>query len=241
MPSYKPVKAVEKALLLLELLNQRPVSRVRDLSSAAKMPHSTVIRLLETLEAGGYVRKVDRNAGYCITQKTAQLSSGNHGFPSVLNELSVQADLLTDRLLWPASVCTLDGDAMVVRYSTIPQSPLAHIHSTINRRLSLLRRAHGRAYLAFCPEAEREHLVQLIEENPKTPDSFSRSKLDAMLDGIRTSGFARRDSKLQSQTMSIAVPYWFKGRLVATLGLTYFFRSVPDPAFMVLALKNAAT
>lgn len=238
MPSYKPVRAVEKALLLLELLNRRPVSRVRDLSGATDMPHSTVIRLLETLETAGYVRKVDRNAGYCITDKTAQLSSGNHGFPSVLKALSVQADLLTEKLLWPASICTLDGDAMVVRYSTIPQSPLAHIHSTINRRLSLLRRAHGRAYLAFCPDEEREHLIQLIEENPQTADDFSRTALKEMLDGIRISGFARRDANLQAQTMSIAVPFWRKNRLIATLGLTYFSRSVPDPSLLVGELKE---
>ena len=39
---------------------------------------------------------------------------------------------------------------MVVRYSTIPLSPLALKHSTLNVRLSLVSRAIGRVYLAFC-------------------------------------------------------------------------------------------
>ena len=41
----------------------------------------------------------------------------------------------------------LENNAMVVRYSTIPLSPLAMRHSTINVRLSLVSRAIGRAYL----------------------------------------------------------------------------------------------
>ena len=53
MSSYKPVQAVEKALLLLEQLTKRPVTRVKDLSRAVGIPHSAVIRLLETLEATG--------------------------------------------------------------------------------------------------------------------------------------------------------------------------------------------
>jgi IclR family transcriptional regulator, mhp operon transcriptional activator len=240
MTSYKPVQSVERALLLLEQLNQRPVTRVRDLATATHLSHSTVIRLVETLEAMGYVHKVDRGAGYCVTGKTAGLSAGNHGFPLVLDRLRARADWLTKTLLWPAAISTLDGDAMVVRYSTIPQSPLAHIHSTINHRLSLLRRAHGRAYLAFCPQEEREHLIQIIETLPKTPPDFSRDELLDALEAIRISGFARRAASLSGQTNSIAVPYWWKGRLVATLGLTYFTRSVPDPSQLVRALKQAS-
>ncbi len=239
MTSYKPVQAVEKALVILEHLNRRPVCRIKHLAEATGLPHSTVIRQLETLEVLGYAQKVDRGAGYCVTSKTERLSAGNHGFPTMLDSLRNKADQLTETLLWPASICTLDGDAMVVRYSTIPQSPLAHIHSTINRRLSLLRRAHGRAYLAFCPEEERAHLLEIIATLQQTPVDFSTQNLGPELEAIRVSGFASRIEALRAQTNSLAVPCWRKGRLIATLGLTFFTRSVPDPTALVMALKQA--
>lgn len=238
MTSYKPVQAVEKALRLLEKLNRQPVTRVRDLALETRLPHSTVIRLLETLSHAGYVTRSDNGAGYCVTERTARLSAGNHGFPAVLTDLRQRADALTQKHGWPSAICTLDGDAMVVRYSTIPSSKFSPVHSTINRRLSLLYRAHGRAYLAFCPEAERTYLLDLLAEHQDDP--FDRAELVEQLAAIRTTGFALRAPRLQTEANTMAVPYWSKGRLVATLGLTFFRRSLPDLAPMVDVLKQAS-
>lgn len=239
MRSYKAVQSVDKALQVLELLNRQPITRIRDLALATGMPRPTLVRLLETLVQLGYVRQVDRLSGYCITDRVLSLSAGHHGLPAALEELAARADKLTKDFLWPASIATLDGDAMIVRYSTIPNSPLAHIHSTINRRLSLARRAHGRAYLAFCPDEDREYLMGVIERLPTTTPDFSRAALEHILDGVRASGFARRDPAVGPQTSTLAVPVWSSGRLVATLGMTFFARSLPDPVHMIAALKTA--
>ena len=239
MSSYAPVRSALKTLALLEELNRRPVSRVRDLSAATGLPHPTVIRLLETLVGAGYARRVDRGAGYAVAGRVAGLSAGDHGFPAVLETLRARAEALTETLLWPASICTLDGDAMVVRCSTIPRSPLAHIHSTINRRLCLRRRAHGRAYLAFAPEAERAHLLAVLEAK-EGPGAFDRDALEAELAGIRAAGFALRSTELRDRTNSIAAPYFQRGRLTATLGLTFFAGAAPDPAPLARALTRAA-
>jgi IclR family mhp operon transcriptional activator len=240
MASYKAVKSVEKAFVVLELLNRQPITRLRDLAEGTGLPRSTLVRALETLIQLGYVRQVDRLSGYVVTDKVLSLSAGHHGLPAALEKLAARADALTHEWLWPASIATLDGDAMVVRYSTIPASPLAHIHSTINRRLSLARRAHGRAYLAFCPEEERDYLLGVIAGLPSTAPDFSRPALESLLEGIRSTGFARRAPELGPQTSTLAVPVWAQGRLVATLGMTFFARSIPDPAPLIQALKSAA-
>ena len=239
MASYKAVQSVEKAFVVLELLNRQPITRLRDLAAGTGLPRATLVRALETLIQLGYVRQVDRLSGYCVTDKVLSLSAGHHGLPAALERLAARADALTREWLWPASIATLDGDAMVVRYSTIPASPLAHIHSTINRRLSLARRAHGRAYLAFCPDEERDYLLGVIERLPSTAPDFSRPRLEQILDGVRTSCFARRDPSVGPQTSTLAVPVWAQGRLVATLGMTFFARSVPDPVHMIAALRAA--
>ena len=73
-------------------------------------------------------------------------------------------DALTKEYLWPFAVATLDHNAMVVQYSSIPLSPLAHARSTLHKRASLISRAHGLAYMAFCSSRERTLLLKLALE-----------------------------------------------------------------------------
>ena len=54
------------------------------------------------------------------------------------------------------------GRRRFVRFSTIADSPVSPFHATINMRLSLISRALGRAYIAYCPNEERELLVRLL-------------------------------------------------------------------------------
>lgn len=235
MSSYKRLKTVEKTLDVVRILNAEPFSRIKTLAQKTGIPKPTLVRILETLVALGYVKKVDRLSGYCITDKVLALSAGYHGLPSVLTGIQARADRITAEFQWPASIATLDGDAMIVRYSTIPQSPLAHIHSTINRRLSLMRRAHGRAYLAFCPKAEQTHLLKVLAKD----EDLSAADLVGIkqeLTQICANKFARRAPVLQGQTSTLAVPVWVENRLVATLGVTYFKNAVPDPIHLVNAL-----
>ncbi len=76
-------------------------------------------------------------------------------------------------------MATLDIDALVMRFSTIPLSPLSHYQSTINRRMTLLDYAHGRAYLAFCPDEERRHLVALPQQSAASAEEADASRPSA--------------------------------------------------------------
>jgi IclR family mhp operon transcriptional activator len=93
------------------------------------------------------------------------LSSGYHGAPLFIESAKEISQKLTQDIRWPAALATLEQISMVVRLNTIPDSPLVHTHSTLQKRLGLLVRAHGRAYLAYCPEEERRSLYhQLFEQ-----------------------------------------------------------------------------
>ena len=107
------------------------------------MRHSGAQRILETLCAKGYMRQMARRSGYMLTSKIMGLSAGCHSSPMTVETLRHHADELTREYLWPFSVAALDRDAMVVRYSSIPLSPLAHKSTTLHRRLYLFSRAHG--------------------------------------------------------------------------------------------------
>lgn len=223
--SYAPIKSVEKAFFILEYLNHQTVTRVADLAEATGYPTPTVVRLLETLTQLGYVQKVSRWSGYCLTQKVLSLSAGFHGLPEVFTAARAAAEALTAQIKWPAAICSFDNDAMVVRFSTIPSSPLSHKQSTVNRRLEMLTRAHGRAWMAFCSAEERERIWEsLIKTNQIEPEALAqkRAENEVLLAKFRRLGYAHRNPKIEPDTTTLAAPIIVDGRLTGTLGVTFF-------------------
>jgi IclR family mhp operon transcriptional activator len=129
---------------------------------------------------------------------------------------------LTRELTWPVSVCVHDGDAMIVRYSTIPHSPLSFFHSTINMRLSLVTQALGRAYLAFCDATEQDALIEMLARSSEGTGDSSPAEIRQMLAEVRERGYALRDPRVRPESGTIAVPILEQQRVVATIGLTWF-------------------
>ncbi|MBB3987610.1 IclR family mhp operon transcriptional activator [Sagittula marina] len=238
----KTVRSVERTLQILELMNRAPVVRVQYLAAQTDLPAPTVVRLLETLMAAGYVRKIGRQAGYCVTEKVASLGAGHHGLPQVFDVARQAAEALTTHTLWPTAVATLDVDALVIRFSTIPMSPLSHYQSTINRRMTLLDYAHGRAYLGFCPEEERQHLVNLLQQSAETNEEAVAiaQRAEAVVALTRASGFGERTGNIQPETHSIAAPLRMGAKLVGTLGITYFAKAQVNVNTLKTELSAAA-
>lgn len=243
--SYDNVLLIERVLAVLEHFNRFQVSTVRRISEDCNIPESSVVRILETLCVEGYLSHISRRGGYAVTSKITKLSSGFHGSPWLAEVLKPLVDDLTRQYMWPFSLATLDRDAMVVQYSTIPLSPLAHVKTTLGKRLSMVGRAHGRAYIAFCSSQERRHLLRLIiasqdPENEVIRDAWNWRRL---IMRARRRGYGLRCEEVDPATGTIAVPIVLApGRVVATLGMTFFRRAVNDPKIGTYAsvLKNAA-
>ena len=81
----KTVRSVERTLKIIELMNRAPVVRVQYFAEQTDLPAPTVVRLLDTLVAAGYVRKLGRQAGYSVTEKVAALGAGHHGLPQIFD------------------------------------------------------------------------------------------------------------------------------------------------------------
>ncbi|WP_425075038.1 DNA-binding transcriptional regulator [Sagittula sp. S175] len=241
-PQKTTVRSVERTLQILELMNRAPVVRVQYIAAETGLPAPTVVRLLKTLVEAGYVQRIGRQAGYCVTEKVAALGAGHHGLPQVFDVAREAAMALTRHTLWPTALATLDVDALVIRFSTIPMSPLSHYQSTINRRMTLLDYAHGRAYLGFCPREERQHLVALLQQSAATPEEAEAiaQRAESVVSVTRASGFGERTGNIQPETHSIAVPLRLGAKLVGTLGITYFAKAQVDVAALKTELKAAA-
>ena len=225
MPSYAPVKSVRKTLELLKELNRQNINSVDNLHRATGLPKPTVVRLLETLIADGYVTNDKRQGGYRITSLVQSLSCGFQGDAPVVEAGRPWATAFTRRFRWPVAIAILDKDAMVVRLSTIADSPVSPMHATINMRLQLLTRALGRAYLAFCPSSERDLLLSFLmnSSDPEDAGAHDRKTTLALLRRIRALGFAERSLFVEpTSSTTLAVPIMRGKNVLASVGLTYF-------------------
>jgi IclR family mhp operon transcriptional activator len=222
MPTPRPVNVVLRALQILRALNRQPVSSVDAIHKHTGIPKSTIVRLLQTLEADGLVRRAPQYGAYYLTSEVTALASGYHSEPRIVEASSAQAEALTQELKWPVSVAVHDGDAMIVRYSTIPHSPLSFFHSTINMRLSLVTQALGRAFLAYCGQTEQDALIEMLVRSSGGPIAGQEAAIRHMLAEVRERGYALRDPRVRPESSTIAVPIFEDGRVVATIGLTWF-------------------
>lgn len=228
MPSYAPVKSVRKTLDLLRELNRQNINSIDNLHRVTRLPKPTIVRLLETLIADGYVTNDKRQGGYRITSLVQSLSCGFQGDAPVVEVGRPWAIEFTRRYRWPVALAVLDKDAVVVRLSTIADSPVSPMHASINMRLQLLTRALGRAYLAFCPGAERDLLLSFLKKSSDPEDAGVRDRRAtlAMLRRIRALGFAERSRAVEPvSSTTLAVPIMRGKNVLATAGVTYF-RSV---------------
>ncbi|MBI1622739.1 helix-turn-helix domain-containing protein [Aquamicrobium sp. cd-1] len=227
--------SLEKGLAILEAMNHLGPMRLRDIHARTGYAKPTIVRMLKVLESRGYVTRLERNAGYCLSSRVLALSDGYNSVSRLVEASAVPLDAFTERALWPAAMAVVDFDHMVVRYSTMSSSPLSHTHSTMSRRLSILHRAHGRAYLAFCPDEERERMFGRL-------DKAGRDFIEPYIDIYRRQGWAERDPATEPRTNSIAVPVLCRtGRVAATIGITFFRSAVGEDAKAKLAEDLHAT
>jgi IclR family transcriptional regulator, mhp operon transcriptional activator len=233
MASFPPVNSVVRALDLLEALNRRPISTVDDLYGQTGIPKPSIVRLLQTLERRGLVRHAKQHGAYFLTSQVRTLSSGYHSEPRLIEASAGLLDDLTRKIKWPLAIAVPDSGAMIVRYSTIPLSPLSLLHSSLGMRLSLVSRALGRAYLAFCDPQEQEALIALLRKSQEPEDALARDEmaLRGILKQTYARGLATRDPRVRAVSNTLAVPVYEQSRVVASVGLTFFSSAMePDEA-----------
>lgn len=240
------VRAASRVLAVLQAMNREPHSTLHSLHGATGLPKSTLVRLLKTLAADGYVSNDPRHAGYQITSLVTSLSSGFHGDPLVVEAGRAWAIGLSQEFKWPVAIAAFDGDAVVVRYSTVYDSPISPFHATINMRLSLFTRALGRAYLAACSDEQINALIAraVTGDELEAPEAREHDKVWRTVRTARDRGFSMRDRNVEPRTSdTVAVPIRARGIVQASIGMTYF--RAATHAFgsrdaLVAALKRAA-
>ncbi|MDA8453935.1 helix-turn-helix domain-containing protein [Acidovorax sp. GBBC 3334] len=239
------VRSVQRALLILRVMNERSTWSLQELHQRTGLAKSTLHRLLGTLEHEKYVRSDPHAYGqYQLTLAVGNLSSGVN---EKLRLAELAAPLMisaTRQIKWPLSLAVIDGHQMRVVFCTMPYSPYAIRPSSLGRRYDLLPSALGRAYLAYCTRAERRILVEAAnthgEPHQKITDLWA---LRRIVRETRRQGYAIRYARNNSESTAFAVPVFGGGVLRGALVYSTFASQMDDrmlKRFLSLVQSTAA-
>lgn len=241
------IRSIERAMLVLQEMNMQPYTSIAHLHARTKLPKATLVRILQTLEGLGFVENDQRLGGYQVSALVGSLSSGFHKEPLVVEAGRAWAVAITRKHQWPVSISCLDRDAVVVRFSTVPDSSVSPFHKTVNMRLGLLTRGMGLAYLAYTPQEEFDLLIEMLRtsDDPENAIAKDETRVRKLIDKVRAQGYASRVRHVEPRNSNtIAVPIMNENaRVVASLGLTYFTSAFSEEeacSRYVPALKTAA-
>ena len=228
--STRPIRALMRGLDALAVLNHRNGATVSEVATAIKLPRTTTYRILETLCEAGYVFRDAADDRYRLTILVRTLSDGFDDEAWVSQIARPVLHELGREVVWPVAIATLSGTSMMVRETTDHRSPLAVERYAAGFRLPLLTSAAGRAYLAWCPEQERQTLVDILSRSAREEDKLARNpaELGRVLNEANAQGYAAAiRARRVSDEVSLAVPVRIGERVLACLTVRFSASAVP--------------
>jgi IclR family transcriptional regulator, mhp operon transcriptional activator len=227
-----PPQVLLRGLALIEALNRRSVSSIEQLSSDTGLPKPTTVRVLHILASKGYAERLPHRRGYRLGERVVGLSSGYRSRDTVVIAARPLLATFTDQHKWPLTLATLDVDAMLVRASTLEDSPFSTSvdRGRVGRRLPLLTSALGRVYLAFCPGGEREMVLRLLRSSPRSRPTaqFDPEQFKSTLAEIVEQGYAMNPALKGEVAYGFAVPIRYQDDVLACLSMRYFGRTLSE-------------
>lgn len=224
------IRVVIRALNVLRAINKHHSLSMMEISKASGTAYATTYRIVETLIADGLIEREPDRKRYRPTEKTRELSYGFQQPDNILKRLLPTMKELTKEIGWPVVLTKRVGESMVIVGSTHSLTSLTFAVYYPGYSIPLFSCASGKAYMAFCPDEERETIVNILSEKDSantdlTAPMLSKSRLNNLAK-IREAGYATNQKNMHNaepgMTSSIAFPIFGNGELNVCMSLVFF-------------------
>jgi IclR family mhp operon transcriptional activator len=189
---------LERGLQVLDVLQSNPIASLHDIHVATTISKPSLLRILNTLERAGVVSRRLADGHYRISAFT-RMARKRDRHDRVAEAAAPVLDRLCQKVLWPSDLMVPAGDHMERRETSQAHTPFFFINTTrrtrVGQSVNWLLTGMGRAYLAFCPEQERNGILQMLRRSDKSEDHLARDpkRLDRILAETRARGYGARD------------------------------------------------
>jgi IclR family mhp operon transcriptional activator len=188
---------LDRGLQVLRALQASPISSLHDIHLTTRISKPTLLRILHTLERAGLVTRRLADGHYRLSAFTGVIPKRDR-HDRVAEAAAPVLLRLCEKVKWECDLHVPVGDHMERRETTRAHTPFrAPVASRdpYRFRVGWLMTAVGRAYLAWCPEKERERILERLRKSDKPWDRLARDpkRLDKILSDTRRRGYATRD------------------------------------------------
>ncbi|MBT9155352.1 MAG: HTH-type transcriptional regulator KipR [Firmicutes bacterium] len=196
----------DKGLKILELFTlEKPRMTLRDVAERSGLTKPTALRMLNTLEANGYLMR-DRSKAYCLGLRFLELANAVTERLDIRHAALVHMDELLLKVDQAVNLVIRDGLEGVYIEKRETSHPV-RVYTRIGRRAPLYAGACPRALIAFLPDKELQELLpkfvfaQHTASTPKSSeDLLERIKRERAL------GYCFSQGELYEGTSAIAMP-----------------------------------
>ena len=226
------VRSVQRALMLIRLMNRRDSWTLQQISDASSLAKPTVYRLLHTLIEEGYIHMPPGKVGvYRLTSKVRELAAG-------LTSFTIFADLAdpviidgTRRLDWPVSFAMPDPPFMRIVSCGMPYTREHSAKATsVGREHWMFASAVGAAYLSRCGEAQLQTCHQAaVAYHLRHGDASPVPSMQQVLSNagsVRATGYALRLAQPSDVNSAIAVAVSAGDWAIGAIACSTFPRSL---------------
>lgn len=247
----KRVVALARGLAVLKAVQATPGASLHQLHGRTGVAKATLLRSLRTLEEGGFVQRRLADGAY-LPALPAPSAAAQDARLSLIEAAGPALERLSRTIAWPTDLGVREGAALVVLESNRRLSPIRVNRQALGARPHMLWSAMGRAYLAFCSDAEREEILGMLRASraPEDRPAHDRRFIDKLVQETRARGYGVRDERYgvidlgaPRQVCAIAVPVRQAGRVLACLNCVWL-KGVMDEAEVVArhlsSLRGAA-
>lgn len=219
-------QTVERAIEIVRFTAGQPRS-LAEVAELLGVHKSTALRLLQTLEEGGFTRRLPdgrHGAGFALIS-LAQ---------SALEQMDLRTiarphlERLNDRIGHTVHLAQIFGDD-IVYVDKVEGSGVVAMGSRIGRTVDLHTSGVAKVILAYLPEAKRNEFLRRIDFVPYTTTTIlTAGALRHELDLTRQRGWAEDDGEKEEYINCIAFPIFDASRqVVAGISVTALRAALP--------------
>lgn len=193
----KSIRALERGLQVLRCLQEAGGTTLHDLHAALNLPKATLLRVLRTLEEGGFVWRGLNDGRYHAGQMLKVLGNRLEPLDRLQEVAGPILDDLVGKILWPSDLSVPHDTWMQLCETSRQRSHLSINRLAIGFRIDMLMSAPGRAYLAFSPETTRRAILSKLrqEGDPAYLQLGGKSAIEQLLAATRERGYGIRDTR----------------------------------------------
>ena len=239
MTQNETIRALSRVLCVLQAVQDGNGMSLHEISGATGLAKPTLLRILRTLEAEGYVRRGLTDQHYHANVRSVPTEEEVQR--SVLAEVAAPVlDQLCQEVLWPSDLAVYDDGHMWVQETSRRRSPFMMNRAVTRFGIHMLQSGMGRAFLAYCHPDRRDEILRRLAKSNEPHDVLARKTgtVEKMLRDVRSKGYATRVTGYfvtqpnEARVAAIAVPVMADEEVLGSVNLVWIAHAANEEQFV---------